>query len=121
MLYFEKRATMNIDMTFEGSREKTSTILNLLIVDDQVTTRELCNDVALGAGLHVYASATTEQALEILEQYPIDIVLTDLKVPEIGGLEWIKRIRLISPELPVIVLTQYGTIGTAIEATRLGA
>jgi DNA-binding NtrC family response regulator len=95
--------------------------LNLLIVDDEVTTRNLCNDVALEAGLHVHASATTEQALDILEQYPIDIVVTDLKIPKIGGLELIKRIRTGNPEVSIIVLTQYGTIETAIEATRLGA
>src|ERR1700747_2294714 len=97
------------------------TTLNLLIVDDEVTTRNLCNDVALESGLHVYASATTEQALEILDQYPIDIVVTDLKIPKIGGLELIKRIRAGNPQVSIIVLTQYGTIETAIEATRLGA
>jgi DNA-binding NtrC family response regulator len=95
--------------------------LSLLIVDDELTTRNLCNDVALETGLRVYASATTEQALEILEQYPVDIVITDLKVPQIGGLELIKRIRQNNPQVAVIVLTQYGTIETAIEATRLGA
>ena len=98
-----------------------SAALSLLIVDDEVTTRNLCNDVALQAGLHVHTSATTEQALEILDQHPIDIVVTDLKVPQIGGLELIKRIRASSSEVPIIVLTQYGTIETAIEATRLGA
>jgi two-component system response regulator HydG len=77
--------------------------------------------VAVEAGLHVYASSTTEQALDILDQYPIDIVVTDLKIPQLGGLELIKRIRAGNPQVSVIVLTQYGTIETAIEATRLGA
>jgi DNA-binding NtrC family response regulator len=98
-----------------------STALSLLIVDDEITTRSLCNDVALEAGLHVYASSTTEQALELLDQFPIDIVVTDLKIPQLGGLELIKRIRAGNPQVSVIVLTQYGTIETAIEATRLGA
>jgi len=98
-----------------------SAALSLLIVDDEIITRNLCNDVALEAGLHVYASSTTEQALDILDQYPIDIVVTDLKIPQLGGLELIKRIRAGNPQVSVIVLTQYGTIETAIEATRLGA
>src|ERR1700682_4642795 len=98
-----------------------SAALNLLIVDDEVTTRNLCNDVALEAGLHVHTSATTEQALDTMDQYSIDIVVTDLKIPEIGGLELIKRIRAGNPNVSIIVLTQYGTIETAIEATRLGA
>jgi two-component system response regulator HydG len=104
-----------------GSVAVKSAALSLLIVDDEVVTRSLCNDVAVEAGLHVYASSTTEQALDILDQYPIDIVVTDLKIPQLGGLELIKRIRAGNPQVSVIVLTQYGTIETAIEATRLGA
>jgi len=98
-----------------------SATLSVLIVDDEVSTRNLCRDVASEAGLLVHASGTTEEALEILDQHPIDIVVTDLQVPESGGLELIKRIRASNPEIAVIVLTQYGTIETAIEATRLGA
>ena len=98
-----------------------SATLSVLIVDDEVSTRNLCRDVASEAGLLVHASGTTEQAIEILDQHPIDIVVTDLKVPQSGGLELIKRIRASNPEIAVIVLTQYGTIETAIEATRLGA
>jgi DNA-binding NtrC family response regulator len=111
---------METDARVETSAARSAT-LSLLIVDDEITTRNLCNDVALEAGLHVHTSATTEQALEILDQYPVDIVVTDLKVPQIGGLELIKRIRAGNPQAAVIVLTQYGTIETAIEATRLGA
>jgi DNA-binding NtrC family response regulator len=51
----------------------------------------------------------------------VDIVVTDLKVPQIGGLELLKRVRANNPETAVVVLTQYGTIATAVEATRLGA
>jgi two-component system response regulator HydG len=98
-----------------------STTFSILIVDDEVTTRNLCRDVAADAGLQVYAAGTTEEALEILDQYPVDIVVTDLQVPQLGGLELLKRTRANNPEIAVMVLTQYGTIATAIEATRLGA
>jgi DNA-binding NtrC family response regulator len=111
---------METEAKLESSAVR-SAAFSLLIVDDEVTTQSLCNDVAREAGLHVYTSSTTEQALEILDQYPIDIVVTDLKVPQIGGLELIKRTRTSNPQVAVIVLTQYGTIETAIEATRLGA
>src|SRR6185369_7105646 len=90
---------------------------SLLVVDDEVTTRNLCRDVAADAGLQVHVASTTEEALEILEQYPIDIVVTDLQVPQMGGLELLKRTRANNAETAVIVLTQYGTIATAIEAT----
>ena len=98
-----------------------SAAFSILVVDDEVTTRNLCRDVAADAGLQVYAAATTEEALEILDQYPVDIVVTDLQVPQLGGLELLKRTRANNPEIAVMVLTQYGTIATAIEATRLGA
>lgn len=98
-----------------------STAFTLLVVDDEVSTRNLCRDVATDAELQVYVAETTEEALEILEQHPVDIVVTDLQVPQLGGLELLKRIRSSHPETAVIMLTQYGTIETAIEATRLGA
>jgi two-component system response regulator HydG len=72
-------------------------------------------------GLNVHLAETTEKALELLEQTPVDILLTDLKVPELGGLELLKRVRSGYPHVAAMVLTQYGTIETAIEATRLGA
>ena len=94
---------------------------SLLVVDDEVSSRNLCRDVAADAGLRVHAVGTTEEALELLEQSAIDIVVTDLKVPQLGGLELLKRIRSQYPQVAVMVLTQYGTIETAVTATRLGA
>jgi DNA-binding NtrC family response regulator len=92
-----------------------------LIVDDENATRDLCRDIANESGLRTRTASTTEQALDILEQYPVDVILTDLRVPEIGGLELLKRVRQTHPRVPVIVLTQYGTIESAVEATRIGA
>ena len=66
-------------------------------------------------------ASTTEEALELLEQSAIDIVVTDLRVPQLGGLELLKRIRSQYPQVAVMVLTQYGTIETAVTATRIGA
>ena len=95
--------------------------VTVLIVDDEDATRNLCHDVVAETGLRPRLASTTEQALEILEQYPVDIVLTDLRVPQMGGLELLKRIRETYPQTAVIVLTQYGTIESAVEATRMGA
>jgi DNA-binding NtrC family response regulator len=95
--------------------------MSMLVVDDEVVTRSLCVEVASQAGLQVRSSETTEQALEILDQYPIDILVTDLKVPQLGGIDLLKRVKSTYPQVAVMVLTQYGTIETAVEATRLGA
>jgi DNA-binding NtrC family response regulator len=95
--------------------------ISVLIVDDEDATRALCRDVVAESGLRPRTAATTEQATEILEHYPIDILITDLKVPELGGFELLKRVRETYPQTAVIVLTQYGTIESAVEATRNGA
>jgi two-component system response regulator HydG len=95
--------------------------VTVLIVDDEDSTRTLCRDVVADSGLRARIASTTEQALEILEQYPVDVVITDLRVPQLGGLELLKRIREFYPQTAVIVLTQYGTIENAVEATRMGA
>src|SRR5258708_22519797 len=111
---------MQTDTRIETCAASTAS-LTLLVVDDETTTRELCQEVAAGAGLHVLTAATTEEALEILDQQAVDIVVTDLQVPQTGGLELLKKIRASYPECAVMMLTQYGTITTAIEATKLGA
>jgi DNA-binding NtrC family response regulator len=98
--------------------EATATVL---IVDDEPSTRQLCRDVASESGLATRVASTTEEALAALDEFPIDIVITDLRVPEIGGLELLKQVREHYPGTEVIVLTQYGTIENAVEATRLGA
>jgi DNA-binding NtrC family response regulator len=95
--------------------------ISALIVEDEEATRNLCRDVVVDAGLRARTAATTEEALEILEQHPVDIVITDLRVPQMGGLELLKHIREVYPQTAVMVLTQYGTIESAVEATRMGA
>jgi two-component system response regulator HydG len=97
------------------------TAATVLIVDDEDSTRNLCRDVVAETGMRTRLASTTEQALEILDQFPVDIVITDLKVPDVGGLQLLKLVRETYPHTAVIVLTQYGTIESAVEATRMGA
>ncbi len=95
--------------------------MRALVVDDESEARAVCADVARERGLILHEAATTEEALEELDRFPMDIVLTDLRVPELGGIELLRRIRIYFPRTAVMVLTQYGTIETAVEAMRLGA
>ena len=109
---------MAVGQVFRSERPISATVL---IVDDEDATRSLCHDVVTDSGLRTRTASTTEQALEILDQIPVDILITDLRVPQIGGLELLKRVRTSYPQTAVLVLTQYGTIESAVEATRLGA
>jgi two-component system response regulator HydG len=101
--------------------KENSVTISVLVVDDENSARDLCRDVAIETGLQVRTANNTEQALEILDQYPVDILITDLRVPQLGGIELLKRVREHYPQTAVVVLTQYGTIENAVEATRLGA
>jgi DNA-binding NtrC family response regulator len=97
------------------------TTVSVLVVDDEQHARDLCCDVATDTGLRARGAATTEEALEIMDEFPVDIVITDLRVPELGGLELLKRVREHYPQTAVVMLTQFGTIDSAVEATRMGA
>lgn len=108
-------------MPEEAVSRRAAQSVVLLIVDDEQTTRDLCTAVAQQSGLRTITAASAEDALEILEQSPVDIVLTDLKLPATSGLELLKRIHDLHPHVAVMVLTQYGTIDSAVEATRMGA
>jgi two-component system response regulator HydG len=95
--------------------------MNLLIVDDELTIRETCAAVAGQCGMKATAVATAEEALEVLEHSAVDILLTDLKLPQANGVELLKLVHDLHPRVNVVVLTQYGTIESAVEVTRLGA
>ena len=95
--------------------------MTLLVVDDDETTRELCATVASQAGLNPITVPSAEQALNVLEQRSVDILLTDLKLPGMSGIDLLKRVSELYPRISVIVLTQFGTIDSAIEAGRIGA
>src|SRR5246500_1969123 len=108
-------------MTDEAAVLRPATSMNILIVDDEPAIREVCAEAAKESGLKPITVSTVEEALEVLDNSAVDIVLTDLMLEQTSGLELLKRIHDTSPMLPVIVLTQYGTIDSAVAATRLGA
>lgn len=108
-------------LAIEKAREPQASALRLLIVDDEQSTREVLKIAAQNTGLDVLTASTTEEALSILDQHPVDIVVTDLRVPKLGGRELLHQLRGSMPHVAVIVLTQYGSIESAIELTRMGA
>jgi two-component system response regulator HydG len=111
---------MRTDLQDLAGAERVSAV-SVLVVDDQAETRDLCSSIIQEAGLKPRVASTTEQALDILEQHPVDLIITDLRVPALGGMELLKRVRDKYPQVSVMVLTQYGSIESAIEAIRLGA
>jgi DNA-binding NtrC family response regulator len=94
--------------------------MNLLVVDDEQNVRQLCAEVAIQSGMKVSAVATADEALDVIENSAVDILLTDLNLRESNGLDLIRQIHNSHPEVAVIVLTGFGTIDSAVTATRLG-
>src|SRR2546430_9220167 len=107
-------------MTEEAAVRREAVPMNILIVDDEQSIRETCATVSEQSGMKAIAVATAEEALEVLEHSAIDIVLTDLKLQQTNGVELLKQVHDLHPEVAVVVLTQYGTIESAVEVTRLG-
>ncbi|MBI4557755.1 MAG: sigma-54-dependent Fis family transcriptional regulator [Candidatus Hydrogenedentes bacterium] len=94
---------------------------SILVVDDEKLMREFVEEALLRAGYEVKAVANAREALEMVPKKNFDVVVTDLKMVPVDGLELLRRIRAESPETHGIVMTAYGTIETAVAAMKEGA
>ncbi|MBI1382999.1 MAG: response regulator [Planctomycetaceae bacterium] len=93
----------------------------LLVVDDDPLSREFLSEAARSQGYRAEAVASPEQALERVRTREYDVVVTDLRMPGMDGLELIRRISEIAPGLATVLITAHGTVESAVEAMRLGA
>jgi two-component system, NtrC family, response regulator GlrR len=92
----------------------------LIVEDDDVFLRPLRRALELG-GFEVLTAGSGEEALDLLKGDDVDVVLTDQRLPGMDGVALVRRLKAEHPEVGVVVMTAYGTIGAAVEATRLGA
>ncbi len=93
----------------------------ILVVDDEATQRELVSGYLKKHGYEVVTAADGERALELFRREPVELILTDQRMPNFSGLELLKAARAINPEIYVIVMTAYGNVGSAVEAMQAGA
>lgn len=93
----------------------------LLVVDDDRAILTLIGTIALAEGFDVATTVTGEDAMKQLRERPSDLVLVDLRMPGITGLDVLKAIREANPRVKVVLMTGFGTIDTAVEAVKLGA
>jgi two-component system response regulator HydG len=108
-------------MSEEAGVQRAPIPLSVLVVEDEESTRKLCAEVAESCGMKTIAAGTVEDALRRLETHAVDIVVTDLILPPSSGLDLLKQVHEMYPQIAVVVLTQYGTIDSAVAATRMGA
>ncbi|GBD99697.1 transcriptional regulatory protein ZraR [bacterium BMS3Abin07] len=93
----------------------------ILVIDDEAIVRVSCQRVLTPEGYDVIVTSKGSDAIEILEKDKFDLVLTDLKMPDMDGLEVLKKIKSRWPDMIVIIITGYSTISTAVQAIKLGA
>ena len=96
-------------------------IANILVVDDEGANRYSVSKTLQRVGYIVTEAASGEEALEEIQQQEFDVVLTDIRMQGIDGIELLRRIREQSPDAIVILMTGYASLGNAVEALRLGA
>ncbi len=92
----------------------------LLLIDDDQRFRQRMALALRDRGVTVVEAASPSEGLAQLNANAIDAVVTDLRMPEVSGLQFVKELCTRVPETPVVVLTGFGTIATAVEAMRLG-
>ena len=93
----------------------------LLLIDDEVDVQYSFRRIFDSPDLELHTASSGEEGLRLIPQVRPDLVITDIRMAGINGLETLRRIRQLDPKLPVILMTAYGTTQTAIEAMKLGA
>jgi DNA-binding NtrC family response regulator len=93
---------------------------NILLVDDDPAILSVLETRLVSAGLKVFIAGNGPQALEILNDHHVDVLVSDVKMPGMNGMELLEKVRSIKPELPVIFMTAYGTIPDAVSSVKAG-
>jgi DNA-binding response OmpR family regulator len=92
---------------------------NILVVDDEPVARQSLSDILRLEGYNVSSAANGHAAIEHVRMHPVDLVIVDLRMPGMDGLEVVQVVNQVSPETEVILLTAFGSTETAIQALRL--
>jgi DNA-binding NtrC family response regulator len=99
----------------------TETVRTILLVDDDDSLRRVLAHHLSESGYRVLTAADGKTGLELFTENEVDLVITDVQMPEMSGLELLRRITVMSPDTVVLVITAFGSIETAVEAMKAGA
>jgi DNA-binding response OmpR family regulator len=91
---------------------------NILVVDDEPIARQSLSDILRLEGYHVTAVANGEAAVDHIRRYAVDLIVLDLKMPGMNGLDVVQVVNQVSPDTEIILLTAFGSMETAVEALR---
>src|SRR4051812_33284023 len=96
-------------------------IQRILVVDDDALSREFLVEAITALGYKPIEAKNGQEAIERAQHQNPDMMLTDLRMPGMDGMELLKKIREVSPDLPSVMITAQGTIESAVQAMRQGA
>lgn len=93
----------------------------VLVIDNEDDARRVCEELLTGEGYEVYSAADTSSGLDMVKSLKPDMVIMDLHLPEINGIEGLRRIKKLKDETLTVLVTSKGTMDTVKEAMRHGA
>lgn len=93
----------------------------ILVVDDERSHRQMIEAVLAAEGYEIAQADTGQAAIDAVTEKFYDLVIMDIRMPELGGIEALQKIKTISPGIPVIIMTAYASVGTAVDALKSGA
>lgn len=93
----------------------------VLVVDDEASILEALSKVLAKEGLRVLTAGNGKEALEVVRRQPVHVMITDLRMPGMGGDDLLKAVKALTPEVEVVLMTAYGTVEVAVEAMKRGA
>jgi two-component system response regulator AtoC len=117
----KQNSTQNFAANANAGANANDFRIRLLIVDDEQTIRRLCLTVGESLGFSCLEAESGDAALTILDEQPVHMVLTDMVMPHMSGIEFLEQVKRAHPRVEVAVMTGHGSVETAVQAMKLGA
>lgn len=99
----------------------TEPTADILVIDDEVAIRKTLGEILSFEGYKIHEAADGEEGLQMFSEKKYDLVLCDIKMPKMDGMEFLEKATTTSPDVPVVMISGHGTIETAVEAVKKGA
>ena len=94
---------------------------SILIIDDEKAQRDILTGYLKKKGFKIFSASSGEDGIKITNENLVDIILSDYKMPGITGLDVLKEVKKINPQISFVIITAFGTVENAVKAMRLGA
>jgi DNA-binding NtrC family response regulator len=96
-------------------------VAGIMLIDDEPLMRITVQDALVAEGYRVVTAETGMMGIDLLRNEPVDVVITDLRLPDLDGIQILKEVKLLNPESQVVMITAYGSIDSAVQAMKEGA